>query len=346
MKLGVHIGYWGMGLSSQDQLEIVQEAERLGYDSVWAAEAYGSDTATVLGWLAGQTSAHPPRLGHLPDARPLARHDRDDGRHDRPALRRAHDPRHRLLRAAGRRGLARAALRQAAAAHARVRRGRAHGARPRTRRVPRRDARAAAARRAGQGAQAHDLPRAGAHPHLPRRDRAEEHRAGGRDRRRLDPHAVLPGARLRAATAAPGGRRSRRANARGLRHRADRPGVRHRRSRRAPATRCGRSSRCTSAAWARASRTSTTSSSAATASRPRPSRSRTSTSKASARRRWRRSPTRSSTPSRCAALPTCVRERLAVYRDAGVGTLGVTPIAFTTPERLEQLRLVAELASA
>src|SRR2546430_12189579 len=56
MKLGVHIGYWGLGLSSQDQLNIVQEAERLGYDSVWTAEAYGSDAATVLGWLAGQTS--------------------------------------------------------------------------------------------------------------------------------------------------------------------------------------------------------------------------------------------------------------------------------------------------
>jgi F420-dependent oxidoreductase-like protein len=56
MKLGVHIGYWGLGFSSADQLEIVQEAERLGYDSAWAAEAYGSDTATVLGWLAGQTS--------------------------------------------------------------------------------------------------------------------------------------------------------------------------------------------------------------------------------------------------------------------------------------------------
>ncbi len=56
MKLGVHIGYWGLGLSSADQLEIVQEAERLGYDSVWAAEAYGSDAATILGWLAGQTT--------------------------------------------------------------------------------------------------------------------------------------------------------------------------------------------------------------------------------------------------------------------------------------------------
>ncbi len=56
MKLGVHIGYWGLGLTSQDQLALVQEAERLGYDSVWAAEAYGSDTATVLAWLAGQTT--------------------------------------------------------------------------------------------------------------------------------------------------------------------------------------------------------------------------------------------------------------------------------------------------
>lgn len=55
MKLGVHIGYWGLGLSSEDQLAIVREAESLGYDSVWAAEAYGSDTATILAWLAGQT---------------------------------------------------------------------------------------------------------------------------------------------------------------------------------------------------------------------------------------------------------------------------------------------------
>jgi F420-dependent oxidoreductase-like protein len=55
MKLGVHIGYWGLGLTSEDQLKIVREAEKVGYDSVWAAEAYGSDTATVLAWLAGQT---------------------------------------------------------------------------------------------------------------------------------------------------------------------------------------------------------------------------------------------------------------------------------------------------
>jgi F420-dependent oxidoreductase-like protein len=40
-----------------------------------------------------------------------------------------------------------------------------------------------------------------------------------------------------------------------------------------------------------------------------------------------------------------VRDRLAVYREAGVGTLGVTPLAFTAADRLEQLRLVAELAA-
>jgi F420-dependent oxidoreductase-like protein len=56
MKLGVHVGYWGLGMGPQDQLEVVQEAERLGYDSVWTAEAYGSDAATVLAWLAAGTS--------------------------------------------------------------------------------------------------------------------------------------------------------------------------------------------------------------------------------------------------------------------------------------------------
>jgi F420-dependent oxidoreductase-like protein len=56
MKLGVHVGYWGLGMGAQDQLAVVQEAERLGYDSVWTAEAYGSDAATVLAWLAAQTT--------------------------------------------------------------------------------------------------------------------------------------------------------------------------------------------------------------------------------------------------------------------------------------------------
>src|SRR5436305_4499798 len=56
MRLGVHVGYWGLGMDAEDQLAVVQEAERLGYDSVWSAEAYGSDAATVLAWLAAQTT--------------------------------------------------------------------------------------------------------------------------------------------------------------------------------------------------------------------------------------------------------------------------------------------------
>lgn len=55
MRLGLHVGYWGLGLTAEQQLEIVREAEAAGFDSVWAAEAYGSDTATVLAWLAAQT---------------------------------------------------------------------------------------------------------------------------------------------------------------------------------------------------------------------------------------------------------------------------------------------------
>ena len=55
MKLGIHIGYWGLGLDAAQQLALVQEGERLGYESVWTAEAYGSDAVTILAWLAGQT---------------------------------------------------------------------------------------------------------------------------------------------------------------------------------------------------------------------------------------------------------------------------------------------------
>jgi F420-dependent oxidoreductase-like protein len=61
VKLGVQLGYWGFGLTPADQLELTRAAEELGYDSVWTAEAYGSDAATVLGWLAANT--HRIKLG-------------------------------------------------------------------------------------------------------------------------------------------------------------------------------------------------------------------------------------------------------------------------------------------
>ena len=55
MRLGVNLGYWGAG-NDAENLALAQEAERLGYAVVWAAEAYGSDAATVLTWIAAQTS--------------------------------------------------------------------------------------------------------------------------------------------------------------------------------------------------------------------------------------------------------------------------------------------------
>jgi F420-dependent oxidoreductase-like protein len=55
MRLGLHVGYWGLGLTADEQLTLVREAEAAGYESVWAAEAYGSDAATVLAWLAANT---------------------------------------------------------------------------------------------------------------------------------------------------------------------------------------------------------------------------------------------------------------------------------------------------
>lgn len=55
MRLALSLGYWTSARDLPANLALTQEAERLGYDSVWAAEAYGSDTATTLAWLAGQT---------------------------------------------------------------------------------------------------------------------------------------------------------------------------------------------------------------------------------------------------------------------------------------------------
>jgi len=53
MRLGLNFGYWGSGPS--DNIAIAQEAERLGYHSLWTAEAYGSDAVTPLVWLAAKT---------------------------------------------------------------------------------------------------------------------------------------------------------------------------------------------------------------------------------------------------------------------------------------------------
>jgi F420-dependent oxidoreductase-like protein len=55
MKLGLSLGYAPPGTNPADLFPLVQEAERLGFDSVWVAEAWGTDAVSVLGWLAAKT---------------------------------------------------------------------------------------------------------------------------------------------------------------------------------------------------------------------------------------------------------------------------------------------------
>jgi F420-dependent oxidoreductase-like protein len=55
LKLGVQLGYWQRE-PHRNFVEIAQEAERLGYDSVWTAEAWGSDAFTPLAWIGAHTS--------------------------------------------------------------------------------------------------------------------------------------------------------------------------------------------------------------------------------------------------------------------------------------------------
>src|SRR3954451_1085245 len=47
VRLGLHIGYWGLGLTAQEQLELVLEAERLRHHLRWAAGGHGGGSATT-----------------------------------------------------------------------------------------------------------------------------------------------------------------------------------------------------------------------------------------------------------------------------------------------------------
>lgn len=54
MRLALHLGYTGP--TAAVDLERVLGAERLGYDSVWTAEAYGSDAVAPAAWIAARTT--------------------------------------------------------------------------------------------------------------------------------------------------------------------------------------------------------------------------------------------------------------------------------------------------
>ena len=54
MKLALHLGYWGA--QPVDVQPLVDAAERLGFDSIWSAEAYGSDAVSWLAWVASRTT--------------------------------------------------------------------------------------------------------------------------------------------------------------------------------------------------------------------------------------------------------------------------------------------------
>jgi F420-dependent oxidoreductase-like protein len=56
MRLGLNLGYLVGADDPQDQIRLTLHAESLGFSVVWVAEAYGSDSPTVLAWLAAQTT--------------------------------------------------------------------------------------------------------------------------------------------------------------------------------------------------------------------------------------------------------------------------------------------------
>jgi F420-dependent oxidoreductase-like protein len=57
MRLGLALGYASPGTDPTELVALAQEAERLGYDSAWTAEAWGTDAVTVLAWLGATTTS-------------------------------------------------------------------------------------------------------------------------------------------------------------------------------------------------------------------------------------------------------------------------------------------------
>ena len=136
VRLGFYMGYPRRG-RPLELVELAQEAERLGYDSAWAAEAWGTDAVTVLAWIAAKTerikvgSAIMQIPGRTPANAAMTAVTLDLLSGGRFLLGLGTWP-------AGRRGLARRAVGKPLREDARVRRDRPLGRPPRGRRAPRR----------------------------------------------------------------------------------------------------------------------------------------------------------------------------------------------------------------
>ena len=76
MKLGMLVGYSGSRMNLP--MDAIKHAESCGYDSVWTAEAYGSDAVTPATWILANTTKIRRWHGHYADAGTLA----GDGGHD------------------------------------------------------------------------------------------------------------------------------------------------------------------------------------------------------------------------------------------------------------------------
>ncbi len=231
LKLGLQLGYWGAG-PRPDFLETAVEAEALGYDCVFTAEAWGSDVFTPLAWIGAHTSKI--RLG-TGIAQISARTPAATAMHAMTLDHLSGGPRHprpRRVRPPGRRGLVRTTLRQAAVPHPGLRRDHPEDPCPggagdaAQRALP-----AALHRRGflgpGQAAPL-DRPPAPLRPaDLPRRRRAQERRPGRRTLQRLAAAVLL-------ALPPRGLRRLPRRPRQRLRSRLRRPPARRRRRRRGP----------------------------------------------------------------------------------------------------------------
>jgi F420-dependent oxidoreductase-like protein len=55
LQLGLQLGYWGALAPGQSHIEMAQEAEKVGFDSVWSAESWGNDAFTPLAWIGAHT---------------------------------------------------------------------------------------------------------------------------------------------------------------------------------------------------------------------------------------------------------------------------------------------------